>query len=165
MKKFMLLWTVLFSLYCFSQNYNEINGWRDLKWGMPVDSIKSLLGNKIISAENTSAYKNEFYPFFMQDYEIDGKTYKINFLFTQDSHTLCRVMIEKDCGNSCNFIINSLEAILISKYGNPTFKSSKPYTSKWIFDKTTIDLNYLDFMGRVILNYRDAMLLDNKSKL
>lgn len=148
----------------FSQS--DVKGFRTATWGMSVDTVRQLFQNEITLHSQPKAYAGGYCPFTIENYMIDHYKYSVDFIFSSETNLLKQVNVFSEKTISWQMTLSSLESILIEKYGNPTFKGTNPYLSKWTFESSVISLQYIQVLNsisiRLIYTPNDN---SNKSKL
>jgi len=158
MKTLLMILTLSYCGIVFSQNSNDVKGWRGTEWGMSSDSVKNLFTNEITMLKKTNIYFNSFNPFMIKDYEISGHKFNVDFFFTGDTHKLDQIQIKSYWSRD---VANSLEIILTEKYGIPSFKAESPYKCQWKFESTLIEIEQVEINDKLILIYKQP---DKSSK-
>ena len=158
---------VLTTNKCFSQNVEDVSGFRNTSWDMGVEEVSDSLEAKGIEVEKASSPSNEEDTGYenipdslnkmvdkatlkVEDYQISNLSYKVEFYFSEDESLLSEAKVIKEDGTSASFEI--LSKLMVKKYGKPTstgkdrtdigsygeLKKSKT----WVFPTTTIELSF-----------------------
>ena len=149
--KYLLLLVILFPFYSFSQSIKDLdnqNGYKDLKFTMPLDSI----------LKKANAKKNDNDILAASSYDVQNSKYKKlgKFrakevsIFTYDSRYLVEFFFTMDKHDRNEYL--ELISYFRSLYGEPTIKDEKNNTYKWKGSKVMIALSYSDEVQMVAFN-------------
>jgi hypothetical protein len=172
--KIILVFLLLLCIVTLSQT-KDVTGWNKSYWGMTITEIDSVFKNQIITKE-----KNEFNESYsnreIQNLEISSDKYRVIFIMNKKTDKLIGVTItpmQKDAeGLKWNF--NSLDQMLVDKYGQPSFKYESPITDRniveskyvWNFKSTIITLDYYEMKSvsykSMFLAYEQRNSIDNE---
>lgn len=147
--KFILLLSVLFPVYCFSQsiqNLDHENGYKDLKFDMPFDSILTKTKAKKSSSQATDEFTT---------YNVENKKYKkvgklsaeITIIESNRDSSLMDVFFAMGKYSKNKYAY--LASYFISLYGKPTKEDDINHIYQWRGDKIMIILTYSDELKRV----------------
>ena len=147
--KFILLLSVLFPCYCFSQSVQELdnqNGYEDLKFDMPIDSI--LIKTKAKKSAFQATDEATTYDVENKKYKKIGKlSAEITIVeFNRDS-SLASFFFTMDKYNKNEYTY--LASYFTALYGKPTKEDDVQNIYQWRGRKVMIILSYSDKLKRV----------------
>jgi hypothetical protein len=150
--KFIILLSLLFPSYCFSQSIQELdneNGYKDLKFDMPIDSvlIKTKAKKSSFQAtDETTAYDVEY-----KKYKKIGKLRaEITIIEFNRDCSLTDFLFTMDNYNRNEYTY--LASYFTARYGRPTKEDGINNIYQWKGRKVMIILSYSDKLKRVDFN-------------
>ena len=183
-KYFIILVYLIFShtiIYAQSETVKDVKGWNNSKWGMTENEVvKAFNGNVKHLEENKISKDGDGYcSLRMEGIEIDKEKYFADFWF-DNNKKLYEVLIQpnKEGGSKLseiNFLeyqFKDLERKIIEKYNKPISDEDKDdkkneiikHQRLWNFPSTTIELNYLCLLHKVLGEKSEFLCLRYKKK-
>lgn len=165
MKKIISISTFIFLLVLtVSMNASikpkDVYGWDNLRWGMTVEEVQTILGKKVKNRNIRYDEKDNMYSGLqLKDIQMAGKEFRASLWMDSDTKKLSRIVFVPQ-GQPAKYewaqSFISLEKYLVKKYGSPDIEktSNDPGTSadrNWQFRSTEIELSYLSLEGSELL--------------
>lgn len=138
----------------------DVYGWDNLRWGMTVEEVQSILGKKVKNRNIRYDEKDNMYSGLqLKDLQMAGKEFRASLWMDSGTKRLSRIVFvpqgqPEKYEWAESFI--SLEKYLVKKYGDPDIQktSNDPGTSAdriWQYPSTEIELSYLSIEGAELL--------------
>jgi hypothetical protein len=169
MKKVLLI-ILLFVLYASNYAFGQpkdVEGWNKTRWGMTKNKVLKAFEGKATAIEKPKKYeglskqRDAYALVVLDEIEIGGDKYTVDFVFDDSDKKLIMVIISIKGKRPSELQFSSLEQMLTEKYGSPSFAKDTRKPDKrlrggvvlegsdlleraWNFPSTIIELQYLD---------------------
>jgi hypothetical protein len=182
-KAFIMLMILSFAFPLCAQDFDDIQGWNGVRWGMTNAEILETFKGEAIQLPRPDNYKSHYADIGLNNYKISNNTYNVRFLMSRTTNTLLQVNIAPT-GNISKTNYDILEKLLFDKYGKWAYKNEDKEPDKrvsrtivldgtvkiltaWNFKNTDIELSYNEIASDIrflTLSYKKRDNADN-SKL
>lgn len=143
---FTLISIIILLISCgYFEKSNDINGWREAKWGMTEEEIVKAFKGEAAQNEKEIIYSAEEYSNIgIRNFELGPGKYNAHFIMDKSTKKLVRIQIAPPNyyapGGPAQY--RYLETLLMDKYGPAQSKVDDPQRlrSRWVYPSTIIQL-------------------------
>lgn len=152
----------------------DVQGWREAKWGMTENEILEAFKGEAVRLDKIEEWGqlNLYASIGINNYDIDGNKYGVNFAMDKTTKKLKMVQISllDHTSGLVRTHFRDLEKLLTEKYGAPSFKNASDkilneIVVSWNFPSTIIEINYSNITSRNEYLHLDYSVPRGKDKI